>query len=94
MDSKEPIDPQEPEIRELADEIYRDKVRRARGLSPSSKMGLGAEIFAEVCGRMRSGIRHQFPQASDKEVNTLLRQRLDRLAKIREAGMPAETVGA
>jgi len=80
------MDPKEQEIRETADAIYREKVWRARRLPPQVKMGMGGSLFAEVCGRMRSGIRHQFPGSSEAEVDAILRTRLERLAKVREAG--------
>ncbi len=75
------------QIRELADAIYADKVRRARAMQPSKKMGLGADLFAEVCGRMRAGIRSQFPEASASEIEGILRKRLDRLSAIEDAGI-------
>lgn len=80
------MDAQEKQIREMADVIYREKVRRARRLPPEVKMGMGASLFAEVCGRMRSGIRHQFPGSTEADVDAILRERLERLAKVREAG--------
>lgn len=80
------MDAKEQEIRQTADAIYRDKVRRARRLPPEVKMGMGGSLFAEVCGRMRSGIRHQFPEATQAEVEAILRERLARLARVREAG--------
>lgn len=56
-------------------------------MPPSKKMGLGAELFAEACGRMRSGIRAQFPEASPAEIDEILRQRLDRLTRLQESGI-------
>jgi hypothetical protein len=50
-------------------------------------MGWGAVIFEEVCGRMRSGIRAQFPNASEDEVKKILRQRLDRLSQLEDRGL-------
>lgn len=75
------------QIQELADAIYADKIRRARAMRPSRKMGTGAELFAEVCGRMKAGIRAQFPTADESEVFELLRKRLDRLAAVEDSGI-------
>jgi len=75
------------QIQELADAIYADKVRRAREAPLSRKMGWGAELFSEVCGRMRVGIRAQFPEADEKKVEECLRKRLDRLSKMEEVGI-------
>jgi hypothetical protein len=76
----------EQQITALVDPIYRDKVLRAREAPASRKMGWGAELFYEVCGRMRSGIRMQFPDAADSEVDAILKQRLERLTKVEDAG--------
>ena len=74
------------QIAALADAIYREKVLRARGLPSEKKMGVGPQLFAEACVRMRSGIRHQFPDANEEEVERILRERLDRLSKLHEHG--------
>lgn len=83
----------EEQIASLVDPIYRDKVLRAREAPLTKKMGWGAELFSEVCGRMRSGIRMQFPEADEEEVNKILRDRLDRLTQVEEMGIfePAKT---
>jgi hypothetical protein len=75
------------QIAEAVDPIYREKVLRARRAPHSEKMGWGAVIFEEVCGRMRSGIRAQFPNASEDEVKKILRQRLDRLSQLEDRGL-------
>ena len=66
----------EDQIKDLVDPIYRDKVLAAR------KLAMGGELFSEVCGRMRSGIRMQFPNADEREVHEILRKRLRRLNQI------------
>ena len=68
---------------ELVDSIYREKVLRARRRSPEAKLMDGAELFEYACEIARSGIRAQFPNASDDEVKTELRRRL-RIADILE----------
>jgi hypothetical protein len=77
----------ENQIKELADAIYVEKIRRARAMKPTRKMGTGAELFAEVCGRMKAGIRAQFPIADETEVSDLLRRRLDRLEAVEDSGV-------
>lgn len=71
----------------LADAIYREKVLRARSIPATKKMGWGAELFAESCSRMRSGIRSQFPDLSTAEVEKILRERLNRLSRFHEHGV-------
>ena len=72
------------QIVEMADDIYRERVLRARSVPAPKKMGWGPELFAESCSRMRSGIRMQFPEADGAEVDTILRNRLARLDQVEE----------
>ena len=51
------------------------------------KNGLGAEMFAEACERMRAGIRMQFPQAGAEEVKKELLRRLSRVRQFHEHGI-------
>ena len=74
-------------IKPLADAIYRERVQRARKAPASKKMGWGGELFDEACERMRMGIRHQFPNANEDEVETILLQRLKRLRQVEEHGV-------
>jgi hypothetical protein len=70
---------------ELIDSIYREKVLRARRSPIERKVLAGAEIFEMVCRRMADGLRAEKPDADEVEVEELLRQRLDRLRRLREA---------
>lgn len=70
------------QIAETADAIYREKVLRARRMIPSTKMGLGAELYRESLGRMISGIRSQFPDTDKTGVEEILRKRLRRLQQL------------
>ena len=74
-------------IKELADGIYADRLQRARDRRPMLKLLDGFDLFDEVCGRMRAGIRAQFPHADPKEVEALLNERVDRLREIEEWGL-------
>ncbi|MBC7817396.1 MAG: hypothetical protein IAG10_10945 [Planctomycetaceae bacterium] len=75
------------DIKELADEIYADRLRRARERRPMLKLLDGFDLFDEVCGRMRAGIRAQFPSADETEVEGILQARIDRLRAIEEFGL-------
>ena len=77
----------EETIQELADAIYRDKVRRARAMSVSEKMGDGPELFADSLERMRAGLRSEFPLADSVEIEEKLRGQLDRLNRLHEHGI-------
>ncbi len=70
---------------ELIDAIYREKVLRARRSPIDRKVLAGAEIFEMVCRRMTDGLRAEMPDADNAEIQELLRQRLDRLRRLRDA---------
>ncbi len=80
--------------KELIDGIERDRIARAREMSPGAKFLAGGELFDDVCDRMRAGIRSQFPHEDDAGVNRILKQRLDRLRLVEERGIyhPAGTL--
>ncbi len=40
-------------------------------------MRLGGDLFDELCDRMRSGIRAQFPGVDELRVERILRERLE-----------------
>jgi hypothetical protein len=62
--------------KELIDDIYRDRVRRARTMTFEQKFLAGPQLFESVCQRMRDGIRMQFPDADDQRVEEILQHRL------------------
>ena len=64
-------------IKELADDIYRERVVRARRTPPEEKFLAGAQLFEFACKLMTAGVRAQFPDANDDKVLEILRQRLD-----------------
>lgn len=74
------------ESQAMMDAIFREKVRRAREISPSEKLFSGLELFEEVEERMRGGVRQEFPDASEEEVERRLQQRFARLRQIEEHG--------
>ncbi|NNE90812.1 MAG: hypothetical protein HKN23_04125 [Verrucomicrobiales bacterium] len=75
-------------IRELADEIYREKVLRARKMSVAERFDEGIALFEELAlPMMKAGIRHQFPDADDADVESILRKRLRRLKQVADYGI-------
>jgi hypothetical protein len=64
-------------IKELAEDIFRTRVLRARQESPGQKLFDALELFDFACGWTEAGIRAQFPDANDEEVKRILRERLD-----------------
>lgn len=71
--------------KEVIDQMYRERVQRARQMSPEDKLLAGAELFDRSCRIMTDGIRHQFPDADESRVQQILRERL-RIARRLEEG--------
>jgi hypothetical protein len=62
---------------ELIDDIYRERVLRARRTPPAVKFFAGPDLFERACQIMAAGIRNQFPDADEPKVQEVLRQRLE-----------------
>lgn len=60
----------------LIDRIYREKVLRARRMSPEEKLGAAYALFEAACEMTRAGIRARHPGADEARVAALLRERL------------------
>jgi len=84
------------ELKAKQDDIYREKVLRARRQTPEERL---ADVFALsnlVFARMHEGAMWQAGITDEKEGWAMVRQRLARLRKMHEAGRyvnhPAPTV--
>ena len=64
-------------IAELTDAIHREKIERARRMSPSEKFFAGAELFEEACEISMQGIRNDHPHFNEDQVLVELKRRLD-----------------
>jgi hypothetical protein len=62
--------------KELADEIFRERVLRARRMPQEEKLLDGPRLFDLACRVTMDGIRQQHPDADDQRVREILRQRL------------------
>ena len=62
--------------KELADAIFRERVQKARRMSAEDKLLGGARLFDRSCRLMAAGIRSQFPEADERRVQEILRERL------------------
>ena len=62
--------------KELLDEIYWERVQKARQMSPEDKFLAGARLFDRSCRIMADGIRDEFPDADEQRVKEILRERL------------------
>ena len=70
--------------KELIDELYWDKVRSARRMTPADKFLAGARLFDYACEVTAAGIRHQNPKADERQVLEILRQRLEGARRLEE----------
>lgn len=76
----------DPETKSLQDAIFLSKVARARRTPIGEKIMEGPRLFDLACQRMRDGIRHEFPDFGDHQVEQELRRRLRIKRKIDEQG--------
>lgn len=74
-------------IRQMADEIFREKVLRARKLSFADKFMAGAELFEMGSGLARDGIRMQFPEADEQRVQELFSERMRVIRRLNDDGI-------
>ncbi len=70
--------------KELIDALFRERVLRARAMSPEEKLLEGPRLFDEACRRMADGIRDQYPDADERRVQEILNQRLALLRRLEE----------
>jgi hypothetical protein len=68
--------------KELADELFMDKVRAARSMNPAEKFLDGLRLFDYACRTVEWGIRNQHPEASESDVRRLLCERVDLMRKL------------
>jgi hypothetical protein len=69
---------------ELIDELFRERVLRARRTPPEEKLLDGPRLFDLCCRIMADGIRNEYPEADEQRVQELLRQRLALLRRLEE----------
>jgi len=63
-------------IRELADQLRRDRIVAAMRMTPEQRLLAGGDLFDAIAERMAAGIRAQYPTATEDEVRSILRDRL------------------
>jgi hypothetical protein len=70
---------------ELIDELFRERVLRARRTPPEEKLLDGPRLFDLCCRIMADGIRNEYPEADEQRVQELLRQRLALLRRLEQS---------
>lgn len=69
--------------RQLIDELYLDKIRAARQMSPERKFFAGPRLFARCRRVMLDGLRDENPAADEQRLDELLQQRLALIRRVR-----------
>ena len=72
---------------QLVDELYRDRVRRARAMTAEEKFVAGPDLFEYACEITLAGIREQHPHSDETEVRRILADRLALRRKLEEHGI-------
>ena len=62
--------------REMVDDMFRQRVRSARSMSPEEKLLAGPRLFDRSCRVMADGIRDECPDADEHRVRRILAERL------------------
>ena len=75
------------EFQPLMDDIFREKILRARRQTPEERFATGLEMFDEGVAWMRDGIRMEQPELTPEEVDAKVAQRFARIRQIEEHGL-------
>jgi hypothetical protein len=74
------------EFQSLADELYRERVLRARRTPPEERILDGVRLYDQAVERMKLGVQLKNPQAEPAEIERLLIQRIRHLWKMSDHG--------
>ncbi|MDX1970624.1 MAG: hypothetical protein SFV23_25870 [Planctomycetaceae bacterium] len=69
------------------DDLFRERVLRARAMTPSQRLMRGLELFDEACAVALSAIRSQNPQWTDAECRAELTRRINIERRLQDAGL-------
>ena len=70
--------------KELIDDIFRERVLRARRTPPEDKFLDGARLFDFACRIVKDGIRNELPNASEQQVQRILFERVNLSRRLEE----------
>lgn len=68
---------------QFLDELYRQKVRQARSMTPEQRVLEGLRHSEASLQAMADSVRHQFPSAGEDEVQQILRKRIEKLRRLK-----------
>jgi hypothetical protein len=66
------------------DELFLSKVRASQSVSPEERLLSSLRLSDDCVEIMRAGIRHQFPHASEQEVEQRLIERVRNQKRVQE----------
>jgi hypothetical protein len=64
------------DTKQMADQVFRQRVLRARAMSPEEKFAAGPRLFEYASEITLGGIRNQHPDADESEVRQIFSERL------------------
>ena len=70
--------------KELADQLFREQILQARRMTPDERVREGLRLSDLAVRVMADGVRHQFPAAPEEELRRLLRERIERVRRLKE----------
>ncbi|WP_395745681.1 hypothetical protein [Prosthecobacter sp.] len=76
-----------PEFKELADDIYRRRVLRARAMTPGERLAEALELTDQMLEMVKAGMQAMHPEADEAEINRLLEQQRERLRRVSDHGI-------
>ena len=80
----EKVQTDEAGLKALQDAIYRDKVERARRMTPEEKLDAVFSLSGSVIERMKEGVRWQLEIEEEKAVSEALALRIEKLREVRD----------
>lgn len=87
MSDQTAVDPMGEEIRQLAEDIFREKVLRARRTPVDQRIEQGPQLFDWAVRQTLDGIRHRYPDADENRVRAILAKRMRIKRRLDEAGI-------
>ena len=80
--------------KELIDDIFRERVLRARRMTAEQKLAAGPQLLESACEIALAGIHNQFPSISEADARQMLRKRLDWRRRLDQIPQPQESIRA
>jgi len=71
---------------ELADDIYRERVLRARATPPEQKLLDSFRLFEFGCRIMLDGVRNENPGADESQIQEIFARRFEIIRKLEQTG--------